>query len=96
MTLAIVLKVKNVTRPIPKDFVIRQLLKGTTINMDDSVRNNEMVETRSVGDKETLYTSAVVRFINKPATPTPRRMSAVSLDGGSEPYLALVHRNTPI
>lgn len=61
---------------------MRHLLRGTTINILDNVRNKETVETRSVGEIETRYSSWEVMFIYSPATPTPRRMSSIRNLGG--------------
>jgi hypothetical protein len=72
-----VLRIKKITRLIPKALVMRHLLRGTTINMLDNVKNKETVETRSVGEIDTRYSSLDIRFMYNPATPTPRRMSSI-------------------
>jgi hypothetical protein len=48
--LVAVLTVKNMTRQIPNNRVMRHLLKGTTINILDRVKNNDTVETSRVGE----------------------------------------------
>jgi len=49
-TLVAVLKLKKTTRQIPNVRVMRHLQRGTTINILDSTRNKEIVETNSVGE----------------------------------------------
>jgi hypothetical protein len=72
-----VLRIKKTTRLIPKALVMRHLLRGTTINILDNVKNKETVETRRVGEMDTRYSSWDVMFMYNPATPTPRRISSV-------------------
>lgn len=76
-----VLSIKKITRLIPKVLVMRHLLRGTTINILDNVKNKETVETRSVGEIDTRYSSWDVIFMYNPATPTPRRMSSIRKSG---------------
>ena len=60
---------------------MRHLFKGTTINIIDSVRNNDAVETNSVGERDTRYSSFDVKFMNRPDTPTPSKISNNQISG---------------
>jgi len=52
--------------------------------MLDKVMNSETVETRRVGEIDIWYSGSVVRFMYKPETPTPRRISRISLFRGKD------------